>query len=405
MLRYDAMTDEELEALLVGGESDRVERTSSTTDTDKFCEAVCAFANDLPDNREPGVLFIGVNNNGACANIAVTDRLLQALGGLRSDGNIIPLPSIVVQHRRIRNCDVAVVVVRPSYDPPVRYKGRVHIRVGPRKAIASQDEERRLVEKRRSRDLPFDLTPVRSASFDALDLDFFRRIYLPAAVAPEILERNQRTAEEQLLSLRFIYRDRENGELFPTVVGLLTIGKEPREYIPGAYVQFIRFEGRALTDPIKDQREISGSLSDVIREMDEVFKANITVKSEFQTGIQETRQPDYPLVALQQIARNAVLHRNYEATNAPTRINWFDDRIEILSPGGPFGQVTVENFGQPGVADYRNAHIAEVLKVLGYVQRFAVGIATARSAMQSNGNPAPEFTPQVNNVFVVLRRQ
>lgn len=47
------------------------------------------------------------------------------------------------------------------------------------------------------------------------------------------------------------------------------------------------------------------------------------------------------------------MHRSYEGTNAPVRIYWFSDRIEISNPGGPFGQVTHENFDRPGLTDYR----------------------------------------------------
>jgi len=76
----------------------------------------------------------------------------------------------------------------------------------------------------------------------------------------------------------------------------------------------------------------------------------------------------------------APMHR-YEATNAPVRVYWFDDRIEIHNPGGPFGSVTQENFGRPGVTDYRNPNLAEALRALGFVQRFGAGIAIARRAL------------------------
>ena len=112
---------------------------------------------------------------------------------------------------------------------------------------------------------------------------------------------------------------------------------------------------------------------------------------------------NYPLAALQQLTRNAVMHRTYENTNAPIRVYWFNDRIEIHSPGGPFGLVTAENFGKPGYADYRNPHIAEAMKVLGYVQRFGVGIATAQRALLENGNPPAEFTVEQNLVMATLR--
>ena len=59
--------------------------------------------------------------------------------------------------------------------------------------------------------------------------------------------------------------------------------------------------------------------------------------------------------------------------------------------------------GQPGVTDYRNPHLAEALKVLGYVQRFGVGIATARKVLAENGNPPPEFNVSATHVLVTVR--
>ena len=111
----------------------------------------------------------------------------------------------------------------------------------------------------------------------------------------------------------------------------------------------------------------------------------------------------YPLPALQQLVRNAVMHRTYEASNMPVRVYWYDDRIEITSPGGPFVAVSIENFGQPGVADYRNPNLAEAMRVLGFVQRFGAGLAIARRELASNGNPPPEFVVQLSHVHVTVR--
>jgi ATP-dependent DNA helicase RecG len=81
------MDDPELEALLKDMESDRVERKASVADRDRLREAICAFANDLPDHRLPGVLFVGVNDDGTCANLPITDELLRP----RSDIPTTPL--------------------------------------------------------------------------------------------------------------------------------------------------------------------------------------------------------------------------------------------------------------------------------------------------------------------------
>jgi ATP-dependent DNA helicase RecG len=67
--------------------------------------------------------------------------------------------------------------------------------------------------------------------------------------------------------------------------------------------------------------------------------------------------------------------------------------------------VTVENFGQPGITDYRNRHIAEVMNNLGYVPRFGVGIALPRREMQKNGNPQIEFAVSASHVLAILRKR
>ena len=396
------MNDHELEELLIDLESDRIERKESISDMKKIRQAVCAFANDFPNHRLPGVIFIGAKDDGSCAGLAITDELLLTLSDMRSDGNILPMPMLTVQKRTLRGCELAIVNTEPSDLTPVRYQGRVWIRVGPRRAIATAEEERRLNEKRRSRDLPFDLYPISSASIQDLDLDLFQRSYLAAAISPDVLEQNERTIEQQLASLRFTTPDVPP---LPTVSGLLAVGKSPRDFIPGAYIQFLRIEGADLAAPIADQRPIVGPLPQMLRELDEIFRANIRVATDIQSEATELRSPDYPLVALQQFARNAVMHRNYETSNAPVRITWFSDRVEIQNPGGPFGQVTRQNFGCPGITDYRNPNVADVMRNLGYVQRFGVGIQIAQKALADNQNQPAEFQVEDHHILVIVRRR
>lgn len=80
-----------------------------------------------------------------------------------------------------------------------------------------------------------------------------------------------------------------------------------------------------------------------------------------------------------------------------------EHRIGINSPGGPYGQVTQENFGELGITDYRNPHLAEVLKNFGYAQRFGSWIPLARKALPQNGNPELKFTVEGANISAILR--
>ena len=396
------MTDNELEQLLADIESDRAERKQAPTDGDKIRQAICAFANDLPGHGTPGVLFIGVDDAGDPVGLPITDQLLLNLASMRGDGNILPFPSIDVQKRQLKNRDVAVVIVHPSEAPPVRFKGSVWIRSGPRRGIANPDDERRLNEKRRFRDVPHDIRPIPSAGLDCIDELLFRRTYLPAAVSAEVLEQNHRPLEHQLIASKFAH---PGPPACATVLGLLAVGKAPTDWIPCAYVQFLRINGIALGDPVVNQREVRSALPDFFKELENIIRDNVQTPTDFTSGPLEVRTPDYPVVALQQVIRNAILHRTYENTNAPVRLYWFNDRVEIYNPGGPFGQVTKQNFGQPGAYDYRNPNLAAVMKELGYVQRFGYGITLARQEMARNGNPEPEFQVEDGHIAVILRRR
>src|SRR3954463_9803406 len=167
------MTDEEIAALLGRPESDRLERKAALSGErvkNEGGQAICAFSNDLPNHRQPGLVVIGLRDDGSGAGTQIDDALLRTLAGMKDDGSILPFPSLVVQKRTLDGCDVAIVLVHPSSAPPVRFRDRVWIRVGPRKDVATPDEERQLSEKRRFNLLPFDQRPVETATIDDLDL-------------------------------------------------------------------------------------------------------------------------------------------------------------------------------------------------------------------------------------------
>jgi len=359
--------------------------------------AECPVELGANPRRQPGVLFIGVNDDGSCADLRITDDLLTSLEAFARDGRIVPLPVLTVSKRELDGCSVAVVEVQPSDNPPLKFDGRVCVRRGPVRGYATAEEERRLTEKRRWGLLPFDQKPLSGTSVADLDLVRFKVEYLPAAVAPEVLEENGRDTEEQLRALRFLH---PSGEATPA--GILVIGRDPTAWLPGAYVQFVRFPGTEIGDAIRDEKRVDGPLADQFRLLDEIIRANIAVASDLARQRQEPR-PDYPVIAVQELLRNAIIHRVYEGTATPVRLTWFDDRIEIVSPGGPYGQVTRENFGQPGFTDYRNPAIAEAAKNLGYIQRFGSGIARAQSALQRNGNSPAEFEVTPQFVCAVIR--
>ena len=400
MIRYD---DRELEAMLDDLESDLVERKESfrgDTPT-KARQTVCAFANDIANRNRAGVLFIGVKDDGVPSDLEITEDLINAVADMKSDGRILPMPVLSVEKRAVRGVEMVVVTVLPSDMPPVKFDGRIWVRVGASRRIANEQDERILVERRRYKMLPFDLHPVPIAKIDDLSRVIFENDYLPSAFAPDVIAANNRTFEERLASTKMIA---SIDDTTPTVLGILVLGKRPQDFLPGAYIQFLRISGMNLTDPIIDEDMIGGTLGEQLTRAEMKLESHNRVAVDVTSGPKHRMQPLYPKAALQQLLYNAVMHRTYESTNAPARVYWYDDRIEITSPGGPYGSVTVDNFGDPGVADYRNPNIAEVLRNMGFVQKFGHGIAIARDALSKNGNPPLEFAVGQGIVNCVIRR-
>lgn len=391
------LTDEQLRALLLDLESDRVERTTSVSNTDKFGQVICAFANDLPDHRQPGYLLVGVKDDGALSGLMVSDELLKNLAAIRSDGNILPQPMMNVAKFSFEKGEVVVVEVFPSDLPPVRYKGRIHIRVGPRKAIANEQEERVLSERRVAQARTFDARPCYEASLDELALGQFDA-YRRAAVDPETIQANHRPVEQQLASLRLYDPERS----CPTHAGILLFGKNPRFYMPGAYVQYLRLPGTDLTEIPEDQAEISGDLHSVLRELEGRIRLLIHTSMRAVSALEEKLLPDYPEWALRELLMNAVMHRNYDS-NTPIRFYAFSDHIEVQSPGGLYGEATPENF--PTRNSYRNPIIAEAMKSLGFVNRFGYGVQRAQALLTQNGNPPAEFEFDAHTVLVKIYRR
>ena len=391
------LSQEQLVGLLSDLESDHVERTESTSNSDKFGQAVCAFANDLPNHRHPGYLLVGVKDDGALAGLAVSDELLRNLGGIRADGNVLPQPAMNVSKFSLPGGDVAVVEVLPSDLPPVRYKGRVYVRVGPRKAVANEQEERILSERRVALARSFDARPCAEAGLGDLALGQFDA-YRRESVDAETIAANHRSVEQQLASLRLFDADRN----CPTNAGLLLIGKNPRFFLPGAYVQYLRLPGSTLTDLPEDQAEVSGDLLSMLTELGARARLLIQHTLRPAKALQEKMLGDYPEQALRELLMNAVMHRNYDS-NTPVRFYAFSDHIEIQSPGGLYGEATQENF--PTRNSYRNPVIAEAMKSLGFVNRFGYGVQRAQALLAENGNPPAVFEFDEHAVLAKIFRR
>jgi ATP-dependent DNA helicase RecG len=389
----------EIAALLADLESYRVERTESRNDADKFCKAICAFANDMPGSGMPGYLFVGVDKKGEPTNLGIDERLLESLASHRDNGNLVPIPDMHVYKAVHNGADIAVVEVQPSDMPPVRYKQTVWIRTGPSSDRATAEQELRLEERRVDRAKTWDMRACREASIKDLAMDLFKLVYLPSGVSQEVLDENDRTIEDQLGSLRLYHRALDA----PTNGAVLLFGKDPLSYFPGAYVQYVKYDGPTQADtPIGDER-FTGDLLNLMRELDRLAKDLANHRPVRRADLTEETVADYPPLALHELLINAVVHRNYDGSTTPVSINHYSDRIEIQNPGSLYGDLTKEQF--PKGTAYRNPVLAEAAKTLGFANRFGRGVTLAARLLERNGSPPLEYIVGENHFAMIVRKR
>lgn len=294
-------------------ESWRLEKTISLGDSKKFGEAICAFANDLPDEEKPGNLLIGVNPNNTVAGMKLEESISQNLLDFSKDGRIIPAPTIFTKIFHLSEGDVCVAEVLPSSLPPVRFNGKVCVRKGPRKDYATEQEEKIQIEKRNRKGATYDVQPCIGASLEDLDIQGFMLGYLPLAIDPDTLAANHRDIKLQLASLQF-YSPKHQA---PTHAGILMFGKNPRFFIPGASIQYVKFDGTELHDDDIAEKTFEGDFLTQLGQLKSFIKTNIVISHLPELGM--AYEYNYPAKALEELVFNALIHNDY-TVNAPIKI-------------------------------------------------------------------------------------
>ena len=210
---------------------------------------------------------------------------------------------------------------------------------------------------------------------------------------------DKRDVKLQLASLRFydlVYD-------CPTNAGVLMFGNNVRYFFPTAYVQYVKFEGASVASNILTDTQFSGDLISIVNELNSFVKINIVKRRPIPvSALIEENISNYSDSAIREFLMNSLMHRSYEITSY-IKLYQYSDRIEIINPGGLYGNARPENF--PNVSDYRNLIIAESMRVMGYVNRFNRGIEMAQIDLVNNGNEPAEFDLNTLGVFGVLIKE
>lgn len=349
-------------------------------------------------NSKGGTIYMGVNPEmgkieGVQDGSGALDRIFRACL-LAEPILVLPVP------RTWQVGGAAVLEISVPQGLPNAYclDGRYYWREGRRtKPIPPRQLRKLLVERGL---LKFESQVPEDASFKDLDpqqLDIYADAYIAALNLPED---HEQPGMEGILLQRGCLKEVDD-VLKPTYAALLLFGHAPQRWLPTAQILATRFAGTSFGDRFIKQ-EINGSLTLQLKEAENFLRTNLQ-KVVRMVGLTHQETLEYPFSAVRELIINSVAHRDYNAQGDCIHINIFSNQLEVTSPGGLPGPITVENLLQARFS--RNPIIVQVLADLGYVERLGYGLDRVVSSMREHLLPPPHFEESTSVFRVTLRNE
>gem|GEM_PF-5506723 len=238
-----------------------------------------------------------------------------------------------------------------------------------------------------------------SGDSDDIHLDIFRGTLLPAMVDEKEIKKDKRPIEVQLASLGLFYIPYN----CPTNAGILLIGKNPTRFIPRASIQYVQFEGLTKGTKVLNEHLFKGNLLTELKNIDNFSEYTLQRKRpQLVTALRDKTFIGYPYKATRELLMNICQHRACNGSNSPAHVYEYADRLEFDNTGNLYGKARPENF--PMETDYRNPLISGVMRALGFVNRFGMGIGLVADELKENGNPPAEYILSEPSSFKVIMR-
>ena len=372
----------------------------------RLYEALSAFANRLGG----GIVLFGLDEERGFEVVGVgnAQKLMEEVGHLATTDmepvlrprfevdEIDGLPVVVAE------IDEIPVAHKPCYFKQAGLPKGAYIRVGNTNRQMTDYEVFGYVSSRTQPTM--DEEPVTAASVS--DLDPSRLDAYLTALGLSRPRAIRGTSEETLCHQRVLAK--VGGKLHPTLAGLLVFGKYPQEFLPQLRITFVQHYGTTEEEKgpqgerFLDNRSFEGSIVEMLQETERTLVAAMRKSS----LIQDTLRRDiheYPLEALREAIANALAHRDYSpyVRGSYVQIRLFADRLEIQSPGGLFGNVTIDNIETD--QSTRNSRLMRMLEDTRLVENRGSGIKAMVEAMRQANLEPPRFDDKRSSFQVMFR--
>jgi ATP-dependent DNA helicase RecG len=354
-----------------------------------LAETFVAFA-----NSDGGTILIGVDETGQATGQAYADEVEVALQAAVRECRP-PVETRWHQAAAEEGLAFAIVVAR-SPELHSLADGRVLVRAGAENRPLSGDEIRQLAATKSTGD--FEAEPAPGARRDDLDDEVIAEF---AAKWGERQHREwTRAVDDLLLEVGALDEDGR-----PTVAGVLLFARNPQAFLPQSGLTFVKFVGtlpRGETgQPGYGRREeIGGPVARIIQRTWEVVGEEMRTGAVV-TGLEREERTEYPVAAVREALVNAVAHRDYRLGGRRIEVRMFADRMEIASPGGLPGFITVDNIIEEHFS--RNPRIVSGLYQWGYIEELGLGVDLMIEEMVRGGHPPPTFKDTPYSFTVTLQ--
>ena len=352
-----------------------------------LAEALVALA-----NSDGGLIVLGVDRDGRPAGEVWEDEAELALHAAAS----LCRPPVPTQFQSVEL-------------PGGRFIG---INV-PRSLELHSLSDGRVLVRQRDENRPLSGEEIRALSIARPTVDFetetvpgARRDDLNDETIDEYLEKREtRTGTRGPSPAQLLYEigatDREGQ---PTLIGVLLFGRNPQAFLPQSGVVFVKFPG---TEPRGEdggvgygrRAELTGPLADIIDRAWAIVFDEMRIGATV-NGLEREEVLEYPRRAVREALINAVAHRDYRIAGRRIEIRMYADRLEIISPGGLPGYMTLENLVDEHFS--RNPRLVNGLFQWGYIEELGLGIDQMIEEMVQAGHPPPEFRATPHSFTVVL---
>jgi ATP-dependent DNA helicase RecG len=362
-----------IEQLITSPEGKTLEFKRDLSSPRPMLKTLLAFA-----NTAGGRLIVGVADDrqviGVEHPLDEEERLCSLIADSIAPRLVPNVELMTVEGKTLLVVEVFLSGLRPHYLKAAGSENGVYVRLG---STNRQADRELIAELRRSAEgIAFDELPMPELSTDDLD----------QAAMKSLFQGDRKLGEEELVTLKLLTH--EQGRVVPTKGAVLLFGKDRIRYFPDAWIQCGRFLGQDKAE-IFDHIELHDHLPRAVESIMLFLKKHAMRGADFS----EIRRKDVwsiPLGILREVVINALVHADYSQRGAPTRIAFFDDRIEVENPGILLPGMTIEDMKQ-GVSKIRNSVIARIFRELDLIEQWGSGVRRIFKEAEEQNLPEPQI--------------